>query len=175
MVLGRESKRKSPSRATADPSILTDRVASTVSRAITRRRFLQRAARAGLWFGLAAFAPATMFPSRADAAVCGPGGHVPTWGCSCASTMSCPSANCSNGNCHNIRKRCTYWTSANSQGNYCWCSQTCCNACDAKGYYTCCDCWEGTGTGCSSSLGQSPCICKLYHWVGCCNGDTCCQ
>lgn len=154
----------------------TDKLAVGFSRAVTRRTFLQRAGRTALGVGVATFAPLTIFQGRAEGAVCGPGGVVGSWGCSCAPTLTCPTGTCSNGNCSGIRKRCTYWTTPNSQGNYCWCSLTCCNACNGKGYHTCCDCWNGGGTkGCGIADNQAKCVCKTYVHVGCCSGGTCCQ
>lgn len=142
---------------------LDDRMAVGISRAVTRRTFLGNVSRWTLGTGIALSAPLT-WATRALATHSTNCRNVSgNWGCYCASTANCPSANCTSGGlCTGIRKRCNYWTVAENS-NYCWCSAGCCIG-GLIGFYQCCDCWVGTGTcGCGSACGQSPCICRKRH------------
>jgi hypothetical protein len=147
-----------------------------VGRGINRRRFLRGAMRAGLVVGGSLAAPVFLGQQRAWAANCsvyGPTDPRQVWGTVCASTQGCGSSNCSNGNCDGIRRRCNYWSSPNTQGNFCWCSRKHCRDANLYGYYTCCDCWLGGSGDCS--VGTGPCICKQFHCTGCCNGPCPCD
>jgi hypothetical protein len=144
-----------------------DRIAIGVSRVMTRRRFFGNTLRTSLALGGALATPWVMFDQRrAEAASCGPTKQY-SRPCDCASTAACPSVNCYDGGCNGIRKRCNAWTSADSTGNYCWCSPQCCYSC-VRGYYVCCDCWTG-GSG-SCATGSGACICSklVYASAKCC-------
>lgn len=144
----------------------SDRVAHRIHRTVTRREFIQRATRWGLFTGIALAAPFTIFQGRAWAGTCGPGGVVGTYGCLCASTQSCSS--CSTSGCGaSLRPRCNAWTTPNPQGNYCWCSLTCCTG-GKRGFYACCDCWQGGSGDCGVSGGSTACVCKHYHFLEFC-------
>ena len=142
---------------------VAERVAVGIARGMTRRRLFGHALRGAVGVGIAASSPLTWMSGSASA------DHLTNcvnvsnnWGCFCAGTASCPSTKCNRGLCNGIRKRCNYWTNQDA-ANYCWCSAGCCQG-GLLGYYSCCDCWNGTGTaGCGSSSGQSPCICKHRH------------
>jgi hypothetical protein len=140
-----------------------------MTRSISRRRFLHDLARWGLGAGVV-LATGFNFPLRAQAASCSKVGVVSTWGSQCNNTTLCGSA-CSSGNCNTLRKRCTQWTSAESNGNYCWCSQTACRSGCRKGYYVCCDCWTGGSGGCGTGTSQQRCICRHLHVT--CQGPAC--
>jgi hypothetical protein len=142
----------------ADGIDLDDRFVSHLRQAISRRRLLQRAMTWSLASGIA-LGTSLEFASTAEAGNCSYYGIVGTWGCTCASTANCPS--CSSGNCLSGHKRCTYWTHANSAGQYCWCSNRCYNG-STLGHYTCCDCWTSSSSSCGHQSG-SPCICRQWH------------
>lgn len=135
-----------------------DQIAASFSRAVTRRRFLQRAMGATLVFGTSASA-AGLFAKSARAGACGVG-HVATWGCFCASTQTCPGGN---ADCAGLRRRCDAWTTF----PYCWCSLVCCIG-SGRGYYSCCDCWTAGSGGCGCACGGAPCIAKHRHITAIC-------
>jgi hypothetical protein len=142
-----------------------------LARAISRRRFLHNLARWGLGAGVALSTPFTLFQGRAQASTCSVSGAVSTWGCSCNPDTALCSSGCSSGTCGgSLRKRCNYWTTAEADGNYCWCSLTCCRGNCLKGYYVCCDCWSGGSGGCDSGTG--PCVCRSL--VITCQGHSIC-
>jgi hypothetical protein len=135
-------------------------LASAIRRGIERSEFLKRSA-AVIVGGSTAVAMFFKSPTQAYASNCSVYGTVSTWGCFCASTPTC--SGCSNGNCAgSLRKRCTYWTTPNSEGNYCWCSLPCYQG-SFQVRYVCCDCWTGGSGGCSS--GSGTCVCKTGYSV----------
>lgn len=140
------------------------------ARAISRRQFLQNMARWGLAVGVGLSAPLALFHGRAEATSCSVFGVRSTWGCNCANTMTCPSCG-SSGTCGNHRKRCTQWGTAEADGNYCWCSLTCCRHTCKKGYFVCCDCWDGGSGGCLTADDGTACICRHLHVT--CEGTQC--
>lgn len=134
-----------------------DRIAVGFSRAVTRRTFLQRTMRTAIAVGTAGSA-ALVFSETAMAGGCNPGGHVSTWGCTCASTPSCGGRTCA---ATNDRGRCDQWSSP-----YCWCSLTCSSPFGYR-FWSCCDCWTngGSSCGCASACGGSACVAKHVHYV----------
>lgn len=142
-----------------------DEIAIKFSRAITRRRFLQRTMR---WsFALAAASSTSLvFPRLAKAVSCNYGTWWPpgTSGCYCNSTPGCGSSNCSSGNCVGTAgARCDFWNGKGSP--HCWCSKDCCLGVN-HGYFICCDCWQHKGTDCLH--GTTKCICAVRVLVGPC-------
>lgn len=137
---------------------IDDRIAISFSRAVTRRRFLQRSMRTAIAVG-AAGSTALLAPEVARAGTCSPGGAVGTWGCECASTQSC--SGCRTCSECGYRGRCDQWSSP-----YCWCSLTCSSAFGYR-FWSCCDCWTngGSGCGCGSSCGGTACVAKHVHYV----------
>lgn len=153
-----------------NPTEESESLAMQLTRSISRRRFLHGLARWGLGVGVALAAPLTLFQGRAEATTCSVYGPTSTWGCSCnPNTPVCSSGCSSTGSCGTNRKRCTFWTTAESDGNYCWCSTTCCHSGCRKAYYVCCDCWSGGSGGCGSGTGA--CLCRHLHVI--CQGSTC--
>lgn len=145
-----------------------EQITRAVTRGITRRTVFQRGARFGLVVGGALAAPMALFTGKASASNCGTHGAVGTWGCYCAETARCGGNNCCNGNCcAPLRRRCTYWTIENSNGQMCWCSLTCTYAGmgGVRGLYHCCDCWTGGSGACNVANGASPCICAQFAQV----------
>jgi hypothetical protein len=138
---------------------LGDRAAIRFSRAITRRRLLQRGALVAASTGVAT-GFRLLRPHAAEAQQCS--FTVSTWGCYCASTPSCGSARCcytGTGDmatedrcCGGATRRGNYWTSS----PHCWCSLTCCRS-GLYGFYSCCDCWK------YGNPGYSPCVCKGFR------------
>jgi hypothetical protein len=146
---------------------LGDTVAVSIGRAMNRRRFVGNTLRVALVAGTTLASP-VLTPRKAWAThTCGPGGQRRDYGCKCASTPTCPSGRCGTTGCSGIRRRCNHWRSANPYGQYCWCSHNCCYG-GLIGYWQCCDCWNGGGTGCSTSKGQSACICKRRSNINYC-------
>jgi len=137
---------------------------------ITRRRFLHGAARWGLAVGVGLASPVAFFHQRASATTCSVYGTTPTWGSSCRPETPICSSCTSTGKCGTgTRPRCNAWTTAESDGQYCWCSTSACRAGCIKGYYVCCDCWESGSGGCGS--GSGPCLCRHLHVT--CQGPQC--
>ncbi len=140
-----------------------DKITRALTHGITRRTVFQRSARAALVVGGALAAPMALFTGKATASNCGIYGEVGTWGCYCApETPRCGGNLCCNGNCCSpLRRRCTYWTQENNNGQMCWCSLTC-NYSGTVGRYHCCDCWTGGSGGCTEANGASKCLCAQF-------------
>lgn len=134
-----------------------ERAAEGVARALTRRRFLNRAA--GVVFGAAAAAAVGgLRPgvARATHATCpnpnNPGGCncIPLGGyyCNQFSASYCNGAACSGG--------CTY-NGISYPNDYCWCTALCdynCGTCASYiGYWVCCDC---------TCPGNRYCTCRTF-------------
>lgn len=140
-------------------------ITRAVTRGLTRRRVFQRGARMALVAGGAMASPLAFFTGTAEASNCGIYGEVGTWGCYCASTQRCGGNKCCNGNCCSpLRRRCTYWTMENNNGQMCWCSLTCTypGMGGVRGRYHCCDCWTGGSGSCSQANGGEACICAQF-------------
>jgi len=147
---------------------LDDRIATSFTRAVTRRTFLQRSVRWTLAAGGVISASLTFAP-RAKAARCQ---FTDTeYGCYCnLSTPTCGSirsGTCSDDYCVNgAVARCTRWTSF----PYCWCSTNCCIG-SHKGYFSCCDCWGGGfKDSCNPrcACGYTPCLCGIRVFTSTC-------
>lgn len=134
------------------------RMASSFSRAVTRRTFIRRMMQGAFVAGVT-LSGILKFPRAAQAVGCSPGGIVGygSGGCYCANTMSCSGSKCGygSGTCQGgATPRCNHWKTWGP--GYCWCSNNCCIN-GWRGYYSCCDCWE-FGGACAS--GNTSCICK---------------
>lgn len=138
---------------------IDDKIALTLSRAVTRRTMLQRTMRWTLAAG-AAVGTSLKVTGVAEAGGCG-GRESTHWGCYCASTPSCSVSRCCQSQsvscCGGADPRCDYW------GAYCWCSPKCCLK-PSYGYYSCCDCWNYGNNGTCSS-GNTRCVCKHRHFL----------
>lgn len=141
---------------------------------VTRRSFLQKTLRWGLVAGTT-LSTLVLEGGRASAATCSVVGMVPNFGNQCeTSTPPCDAvhaSHCNNGNCANTaRPRCDYWgpqgtggPGGEPNGQYCWCSTIGCHN-GFKGHWTCCDCWDGPGSGvCGNKNGDISCACKQFH------------
>jgi hypothetical protein len=139
-------------------------LAVRVSRAITRRRFLERAMRTALVAGMSGTA-LILGAGSAEGSKC-VYGHSGAWGNVCnPATAGCGGSNCSTGKCSgNARNRCDYWgRSVTATKPYCWCSDTCCHN-GVRGHYVCCDCWVGGHSGdCLTGNGDTKCLCQHLH------------
>jgi hypothetical protein len=140
-----------------------DKLAVRVSRAITRRRSLERAMRTALVAGVSASA-LILRAWQAEGANCSTYGMPGTWGTVCNPARAlCGGSNCTSGNCAgNARKRCDYWADGpNVTGKFCWCSDTACHS-GKLGHYTCCDCWLGSTSGncATANTGDTKCLCQ---------------
>lgn len=139
-------------------------IASAVRRSSTRHGFLAKALRLTVASTVAGGYVLSR-PEPANAANCSYYGVSGAWGCECnLDRAACGGSICSNGNCAPNYKRCDYWTQANSQGQYCWCSNTCYNG-SMLGYFTCCDCYTTSGSGCDRSA--TKCVCPQFHCTNC--------
>lgn len=143
------------------------RIAHALARGVTRRSLFQRAARGGLIVGGALSAPLAFFEGSASASFCNTVVDL-QYGCVCnPATADCGGSFCTGeGNCQSpLRVRCNGWPgNQNSQGQYCWCSQTCTYGGGVTGHRVCCDCWKGGhSAGCMTAAGDSPCICNHWH------------
>jgi hypothetical protein len=107
----------------------------------------------------AAMSMTLKWPTEAKASNCNVYGN-PGWGCYCANTGICPTSMCPDGNAIVNHRRCDYWVSPNSAGQYCWCSDVCHTAA-GTGHYVCCDGWVQAGTACDQG-GRTRCICLWY-------------
>ncbi len=139
-------------------------LAVRMSRAITRRHFLERGMRTGLVVGMSASA-VVLRAWSAEGANCGTYGMPGTWKDVCnPQRVRCGTMNCNDGNCVNgARRRCDYWFNGpNVTGKYCWCSDTACHG-GVLGHYTCCDCWLGTTGNCDQANGDAKCLCQQLH------------
>jgi hypothetical protein len=140
---------------------LDDQLVVSVSRAITRRRFLSKTMKASIALG-AALSQYLYVTGKASAVTCA---HNHGYGCYCNSaTPTCSqyqSGWCVNGDsCPSaFYWRCDGWTTS----PYCWCSDNCLIG-SHNGYYNCCDCWYlGQRTDCTQ--GANPCICGKRYFT----------
>jgi hypothetical protein len=138
-------------------------VAETVRSTSTRRGFLGRAMRWTVGVSAASIGGLAV-TGTADAANCSYYGETNEWGCSCnPATPDCPGNICgSTGAPAAGYKRCDFWTHANSQGDYCWCSIHCYWGSEL-GYFTCCDGFTTFGSGCDRTA--THCLCPQWHAI----------
>jgi hypothetical protein len=147
---------------------IEERLARSFARAVTRRKMFSRAMRTGLVVGGALAAPSVLFAGKAEAAPGCAGNYLGI--CECAQeTPNCGElgAACTAGGACNpssgLRVRCSYWTVADEQGQYCWCGAHCNYGGGVQGHRVCCDCWKGGSGSCSNNSGTK-CLCA--SWVG---------
>lgn len=138
------------------------RVAHALHGVASRRTFISRSMRWMLGTGMVV--RALTDTATADAANCSYYGHIGTWGNTCnPGTPTCLGGQCDgNGNAKAGYKRCDAWTHANSEGQYCWCSNNSYWG-TQLGYFTCCDAYTTSGSLCNRS--GTHCICPQWHCI----------